>query len=65
MPEDSMGNTIKVGDRVRFEDRVYTIKKFVPGGGLLGAIAIEFVEETEFILSPPDELNVDLVRRQK
>lgn len=61
MPVDSLGRPIKIGDRVRFETKYYTIKSFIPGGGLLSSDAIEFVQKCDYVLNPPDELNVDLV----
>ena len=59
---DSTGNTIVVGDRVRFRGQLYTIKSFHPGEGRSGEIAaIMFEEWPPHCNEIPDEWSVDKV----
>lgn len=59
--QDSTGQTIRVGDRVRFRGQIYTIAQFLPGRGRLGTAAIRFVEPAATDQEIPDEMSVDLV----
>lgn len=58
MAQDSTGNPIHVGDKVRFRGREYTIKSFTPCKGRLGICAIEF-QEPVHTSEVPDEIGVD------
>ena len=59
--QDSAGKPITVGSRVKFRDKLYTIKAFLPGQGRNGVNAIEFVEDEVHVDELPDEISVDLV----
>jgi hypothetical protein len=60
---DSIGRTIRVGDRIRFRGRVYTIMGFRPGEGTHGTAAIELAGLLH-VDEVPDEISVDLVEEQ-
>lgn len=60
MCQDSTGKAIKVGDRVRFRNKDYTIKGFIPNKGRHGCAAIQMVEPLH-INELPDEWSVDLL----
>ena len=57
---DSTGNIIKVGSKVRFRGKNYTIKKFLDTWGACNTPQIEFVEE-QHVPEIPDEISVDLI----
>jgi len=61
--EDSTGNSIKPGDRVRFRGQEYTIKFFIPYMGTLGSAGIIFEELEVHTSELPDEISVDLIPR--
>jgi hypothetical protein len=60
MPEDSTGNNLNIGDRVRFRGQVYTIKEFLFDKGIHGTAAIKFVEP-QHTEEQADEVSVDLL----
>lgn len=60
MIQDSTGNSIIIGSRVRFRGKIYTIKSFAFGRGIHGTAAIEF-EEDQHTPEVADEISVDLV----
>ena len=60
---DSKGNSIKVGDKVMFRGKVYTIKRFLPTKGAGGSSQIEF-EEKQHTPEIADEISIDLVTQQ-
>ena len=60
MYQDSTGNPIDVGKKVRFRGRSYTIKNFVPGEGRMGTARIVF-EEPQHTDEPADEISVDVI----
>lgn len=55
---DSTGQPIRVGDKVLFKEKEYTIRGFEPGKGRLDTARVLFVED-ETIFG--DEISVDLV----
>jgi len=59
---DSMGLSVKVGDRVCFRGRVYTVASFVPDGGRYGTAALTFEEGAPHVDEVPDEIGIDLIR---
>jgi len=62
MPNDSTGNLIKVGSRVKFRGKLYTIKEFKnPGKGSCGTYQIGF-EEGQHIPEVADEISVVRVK---
>ena len=58
--EDSTGNVIATGDRVRFRGLEYTIKAFKDGAGSLGCATIEF-EEFQDTEEVAEEFSVDKI----
>ncbi len=60
-PTDSRNNPVRVGDRVRWRGETYTIAGFVPGAGIHGTHAVEFVEPRH-LDEVPDEVSIDLIR---
>jgi len=60
---DSTGQPIKIGDRVRFQGNVYTVKGFRYGERDSGIAVIEFNEPLPERSETPDEISVDLVRQ--
>jgi len=60
MYQDSTGKDIKIGDRVRFRGRVYTIQRFIPGEGSLETARITFIEP-QHTAEDACETSVDLV----
>ncbi len=66
-PQDSTGQLIFVGDRVRWRGDPYTVKGFGPRTGRLNSAILEFEEPiASYILTdpnfePPDEISVDKV----
>lgn len=59
MYQDSTGNSITIGDSVRFRGQIYTIKEFIPGEGRFNTARIIFNEQTNTI-EQADEISVDL-----
>jgi len=62
MPLDSAGNQIKVGSRVMFRGKLYTIKAFKnPGQSSCGTYQIEF-EEDQHTSEVANEISVDRIK---
>ncbi len=61
-PQDSTGKAIRVGDRVGWRGKIYTIKSFGEAIGRFGTRAIEFEEPLHAEDEVPDEIAVDLVQ---
>lgn len=57
---DGVNRSINIGDKVRFRNHIYTIKRFLPGAGVHGSAAIEF-DEPQHTAEVADEISVDLV----
>ncbi len=60
MPQDSTGKPIRIGDRVRFRGKEYTIKGFSYGRGRFNIATVEF-EEPQHTSEVADEISVDFV----
>lgn len=60
--EDSTGTPIRIGDKVRFRGKEYTIDRFIPGLGRFGSQAIVFAESEVHTDETPDEISVDLIQ---
>jgi hypothetical protein len=58
MPKDSIGNSLMVGDKVKFRSVVYTIESFGPKTGRFGTSTIKFREE-QHTPEIADEISVD------
>lgn len=58
---DSTNQPIKVGDKVRFRGREYTIKRFLPSADSLGTAGIEF-NEPQHTPELATETSVDLIQ---
>lgn len=58
--QDSTGQDLKIGDRVRFRGEIYTIKEFALGEGTFGTARIIF-NEPQHTDEPASEISVDLV----
>jgi len=58
---DSVGRSIRTGDKVRFRGNIYTIAKFHPGEGCMGTARITFTESEIHTDEPADEISVDRV----
>lgn len=61
---DSTNKPIKVGDRVIFRGKPYTIKRFLPGKLNSCIATIQFVED-QHVTEVADEWSVDLVNEAK
>ena len=60
MNQDGAGRTIRVGDRVRFRGKEYTIKKFLLSTGTCDTPQIQF-EEDQHTSEIADEISVSLI----
>jgi len=60
MPQDSTGNNIFIGDKVRFRGKEYTIKIFGTTVGTFGTHVIYF-NEKQHTTEIADEMSVDLI----
>ena len=60
MPEDSTGNEIFAGDKVRFRGKEYTIKCFGTMDGRCDTYIIYF-NEKQHTTEIADEMSVDLI----
>ncbi len=56
---DSTGRPIRVGDRVRWRGREYTIKAFLDTKAMNGVHHVEF-NEPRHLDEQPDEFSIDL-----
>ena len=59
--QDSSGNAIYIGSRVRFRGEVYTIAGFTPKEGRAGVNVLTFEEPVLNTAEIPDEFAVDSV----
>ncbi len=59
---DSTGYPVDIGDKVRFRDRIYTIKEFLPGEGRGGTAVIKF-HEKQHVGEVADEWSIDKIGR--
>ena len=60
--QDSAGQPITVGDRVRWRGQLYTIKAFGKAVGRFGTRTITFAEPPHLTNEVPDEMAVDLIK---
>ena len=61
MHYDSTRRPIKIGDRLRFRGKVYTLKEFGPPEEFYGVATLVFEEPEIHTTETPHEINVDLV----
>jgi len=57
---DSTGKIVRIGSRVRFRGKEYTIKEFILNKGVSGTSQILF-EEKQHTDEIADELSIDLI----
>lgn len=60
--QDSRGQTVRIGDRVRFRGQEFTVKGFGPKEGRFDTHVVYFEEPVEHTPETPDEISIDLLK---